>query len=110
MSQSLAARKEPSKIIAPILPRRSLLSRGGRPCLTNSVLHILWIGLWLIAVPTTARAQQAQTIKSATRIECDARSLQLRLVAAEAPINAKNATALGIVLTPQDAADSKVFS
>jgi hypothetical protein len=64
---------------------------------------------------TMALAQQAQSVKSSQPIKCDEKQCQLRLLWAEAPIKGKepgkdkNAKALGIVLTPDDVSESKVF-
>jgi hypothetical protein len=51
-------------------------------------------------------AQRAQVVKSSQPITCDSKKYQLRVLMAEVP---ESARALGIVLTPEDSTDSRVF-
>jgi len=78
--------------------------------LATRALQSLLVCLGLTcATAVAAFAQQAQIVKSANPVVCDGKNHQLRLVAAEAPINGDNAKALGVVLTPDNTASSKVF-
>lgn len=69
---------------------------------------VIVAGLLCIAT-STVPAQQVETIKSTQPITCDSKSYELRLITAEARINEIAARALGIVLSPQDGSESKVF-
>jgi hypothetical protein len=84
--------------------------RGAPPRPSVSALRRLLLGLAaLLAASAVASAQQAQTFKSTRPVVCGAKTYELRLITAEAPINATKARALAIALTPEDAGDGKVF-
>ena len=66
------------------------------------------VGLVCVAAATIV-SQQVETIKIEQPITCDAKEYQVRLVNAGTTLGTKNASALAVVLTPEDASESRVF-
>ena len=89
---------------------RLFTGRKKTPWPTGTVVLRSMVVAGLLCIATsTVLAQQVETIKSTQPITCNSKSYELRLITAEARVNDKAAKALGIVLSPQDGSESKVF-
>lgn len=111
MSQPSIVRTEPLNSNAPVRPQSPAARCGTLLRPSERVLRNLCLVLVLVcAASACASAQQApQAVKSSEPVMCGAKPHELRLVRVEAPINDTNAKALGVVLTPEGAGDSKEF-
>lgn len=64
---------------------------------------------FICVVATAVFCQQVETVKSEHAISCGSKNYQLRLVRASTLLAGKDADAVAIVLTPDDASPSKLF-